>query len=63
MYIRALRATLNKTDQLFNSMSLYQSASYMSFVIPAWLKEYRCNAPIAASAEIEGGSGRVILKV
>jgi len=37
MYIRALRATLNKTDQSFNSMSLYQSASYMSFVIPAWL--------------------------
>jgi len=25
--------------------------------------EWRCNAPIAASAEIEGGSGRVILKV
>ena len=38
IYIRALRATLNKTDRSFNSVSLYQSASYMSFVIPAWLK-------------------------
>jgi hypothetical protein len=25
--------------------------------------EWRCNAPIAVSAETEGGSGRVILKV
>src|SRR6266567_8219170 len=37
MYIRALRATLNQTDRSFNSVSLYKSASYMSFVIPAWL--------------------------
>src|SRR6266576_4765292 len=37
VYIRALRATLNKTDRSFNSVSLYKSASYMSFVIPAWL--------------------------
>ena len=26
MYIRALRATLNKTDQSFNSVSIYQLA-------------------------------------
>src|SRR6266700_52626 len=37
VYIRALRATLNKTDRSFNSVSLYKSASYMSFVILAWL--------------------------
>src|SRR6266576_1937337 len=37
VYIRALRATLNKTDRSFNSVSLYKSASYMSFMIPAWL--------------------------
>ena len=40
MYIRALRVTLNQADQSFNSVSLYQSASYMSFVIPAWLKPH-----------------------
>src|SRR6266704_3302021 len=43
MYIRALRATLNKTDRSFNSVSLYKSASYMSFVIPAWLTVSRCS--------------------
>src|SRR6266576_4829483 len=37
MYIRALRATLNQTDRSFNPVSLYKSASYISFVIPAWL--------------------------
>jgi len=42
MYIRALRATLNQTDRSFNSVSLYKSASYMSFVIPAWLTIYIC---------------------
>ena len=37
MYIRALRATLNQTDQSFNSVSLPNS-QLMSFVlIPAWL--------------------------
>src|SRR6266567_9075086 len=41
IYIRALRATLNKTDRSFNSVSLYKSASYMSFVIPAWLTKHR----------------------
>src|SRR6266700_4295359 len=37
MYIRAFRATLNQINHSFNSVSLYKSASYMSFVIPAWL--------------------------
>jgi len=38
MYIRALRATLNKIDHLYNSVSLPISW-LMSFVlIPAWLK-------------------------
>src|SRR6266567_4986244 len=41
VYIRAFRATLNKIDRSFNSVSLYKSASYMSFVIPAWLTYIR----------------------
>jgi len=37
MYIRALRATLNKTDHSFNSVSLPISWPISSIVIPAWL--------------------------
>src|SRR6266700_38395 len=44
MYIRALRATLNQTDRSFNSVSLYKSASYILFVIPARLTTSLLNA-------------------
>src|SRR5437016_4210228 len=46
MYIRALRATLNQTDRSFKSCVSIQLASYMSFVIPAWLtNNNRFNLP------------------
>jgi hypothetical protein len=38
MYIRALRATLNKTDHSYNSVSLPTSQLKSFVVIPAWLK-------------------------
>jgi len=38
MYIRALRATLNKTDHSFNSVSLPTSQLTSFVLIPAWLK-------------------------
>src|SRR5437016_7517523 len=41
MYIRALRATLNQTDRSFKTCVSIQLASYMSFVIPAWLTVVR----------------------
>jgi len=41
MHIRALRATLNKTDHSLNSVSLLISWPMSSIVIPAWLKT--CN--------------------
>ena len=63
MYIRALRATLNQTDRSFNSVSLYKSASYMSFVIPAWLTGGTpCRALRELRAEL-GGPCRALVEL